>query len=384
MRIGIFANPIIQEKAGVGRCAYNLVLEILRQDKNNEYFLWGNFFRKYHQSQRELENFVALSGNQKTQIIITRYPDAFRDWLFGINFPIKWLFRAPIDLYFALFPAHIAKNGYPKQISLIYDFVFDKFPETQGKKFSRYYRVRTQNAATNCQKLFCISRETEKDLIKLYPICFGKTEIIFLACDKKIFYPKKADECKQAQNKYHITKPYLMACGTLEPRKNLETLLDAFLLLPFSLQKNLQLVLVGKPGWLNQGLLRKINDIPAQKDKFIRTGFVSDIDLANLYSGAAAFVFPSLYEGFGMPPLEAYSCGTPVISSNASSLPEVIGDAGILVNPKSAEDLKEAIKKLLSDNELRRNLIKNGFQQAKKFSWSKEAQKVIKVLRRMD
>lgn len=376
MKIAIFANPIILENTGVGRIAYNLVKNILILDQKNEYLLIGNFYRNRDLNQKKLENFVKSTNNQRAKILITHIPDKIRDYLFGTNFPAKLLFRKKFDLYFALFAAHVPKNGFRKNFCVIYDFVFNKFAQTQGAKFSRYYYKRTKNAAQKSQKLLCISQSTQRDLMKLFGVAGTRAEIVYPAVNTQIFFPKKGKSLK-TQAKFSITKPYILSVGTLEPRKNLERLIDAYLMLPEGLQSKYQLVLAGKSGWQNSQLLQKINALP--KSKLIRTDYVSDEELAELYSNAQVFVYPSLYEGFGLPILEAMACGAPVISANNSSMPEVLGDAGLLVNSMSTQEISLAIEKILSNKDLQNSLSIKGLKQAQKFSWEKAAQETINL-----
>jgi glycosyltransferase involved in cell wall biosynthesis len=383
MKIGIFANPIILEKAGVGRYASNLVREILKQDKKNEYILFANFFQSYAARKKLLGAFVKETGNTKVKIRISRIPDVLRDFLSGTQFPMNWWFREKIDVFFTLFPAHCPRKGFKKQVCIFHDLVFARYPQTQGKKFSYYYLTRTANAVKNCQKLFCISHSTKKDLVSYFHIDKDKIEIISPAVDEKIFYPRRKDECLRVCKKYKIDKPYLLAVGTLEPRKNLESLINAFMMLPLVLQNKYQLVLTGMSGWHNENLMEKIEEMSNFGARIIKTGYVSDYELSCLYSGAAAFIYPSFYEGFGLPSIEAMACGVPVISADTSSFPEVVGQAGILINPKKTEELTRAIRQILSDQALRKKLIKKGFSQVHRFSWPRSAKKAIEIFQKI-
>jgi glycosyltransferase involved in cell wall biosynthesis len=170
--------------------------------------------------------------------------------------------------------------------------------------------------------------------------------------------------------KYHIDGDYLLYLGTIQPRKNLQRLIQAFNQLPAA---NSQLLLAGKPGWYSEQLLQHAND----HVKF--TGYVDAGDKNALLSGATAFVFPSLYEGFGFPALEALACGVPVLCSNTSSLPEVAGDAAVLINPLEVDDIARGLREITANEELRRKLIERGYQQAQKFSWQACADVALNV-----
>ena len=376
MIIGIDANWLIYENAGIGKYSQNIILEILKNDHKNRYILFANFVRKFQERKKILQDLVVSSGNTKTQIIISRIPSAWREWLGNTNFPQKWLIRKPVDLYFSTYFSGIAKNGFPKQVVVLYDLVFLFYPEHAGIKLSDYYLKRTKNALANSQKIITISHSTKNDLIEKLKVDPSKIEIAYPGVDKNIFQPKSKTETAKIIKKYHINKPYILSVCTLEPRKNLETLIDAYQKLPEDMQKNYQLVLVGKSGWNNNNLKSQISNL---KSKIIETGYIPEKDLPYLYSGADIFVYPSYYEGFGLPVLEAMTCGCPVIVSNNSSLPEVVGTAGILVDSKNIPELAKSINDLLlNENELSL-LREKGLTQSQKFSWKKSAIKIIKL-----
>lgn len=171
-----------------------------------------------------------------------------------------------------------------------------------------------------------------------------------------------------------------MGLSTLEPRKNNQRLIKCYyqLLLEKSLE-DIYLVLVGSKGWLYDEIFETVNSYPELKNKVIFTGYVDDEDLSSIYSGATLFVYPSLYEGFGLPPLEAMQCGVPVITSNTSSLPEVVGDAGIMINPKDEDALCQAILNLLNNSDLQKELSEKGLERAKIFNWEKCARETVEI-----
>jgi glycosyltransferase involved in cell wall biosynthesis len=177
---------------------------------------------------------------------------------------------------------------------------------------------------------------------------------------------------EEVKKKFHITKSYIFYLGTIEPRKNVDLLLEAFQRLKERTRKDFQLVLSGKVGWKVESLMKVIRALVESGD-VIHTGYISEEEAACLYNGAEAFVYPSQYEGFGIPVLEAMACGCPVVASNSSSLPEVVGDAGVLVEPNNVEELSEAILKVLHDGNLHRRLKEKGTQRAALFTWERMA-----------
>jgi len=381
MIIGIDANWLIYENAGIGKYSYFLIREILRQDKKNRYVLFANFIRHYKKRRQILLDLIKESKNKKCEIYISKIPSAWRDALSQTNVPIQWIYRKKVDLYFSSYFSGIFNNGFNKQIVVIYDLVFVHHWEHAGKKLSAYYLKRSIDAVEHCQKIIAISRSTQNDIEQSLGVDESKITIAYPGVDRGLFKKKSQAKCQIILDKYHIVKPYLLSVCTLEPRKNLESLLVACELLPHSFRKKYQLVLVGKSGWNNESLLNKINNFV--NDEFIvTTGYVLDQDLPYLYSGAKIFVYPSVYEGFGMPPLEAMACGCPVIVSNKSSLPEVVGKAGILVEPTPTA-ISSAIIHILENNELAIKLSKKGILQAKKFIWKISAQKIIKEFGRL-
>jgi glycosyltransferase involved in cell wall biosynthesis len=186
------------------------------------------------------------------------------------------------------------------------------------------------------------------------------------------------DLAQRVRGRFGLQGDFLLFVSTIEPRKNVPTLLRAFRRLMDAYHPNVQLVLAGEKGWLYDEVFQLVRDLKLV-DKVVFLGRVSTEELLWLYNVAQALVSPSIYEGFGLPPLEAMACGTPVIVSNVSSLPEVVADAGILVDPYDAEELSVAMWRLLSDAELRASLIEKGYKRAGFFSWDKAAQETLKL-----
>jgi len=293
--------------------------------------------------------------------------------------PLK-LWRFKVDVYIGLSP-----NFYPyyfvgkkiKRVALIHDLVWKLFPETMERSYRLKMVAFIHYNLKRTSFLLANSENTKKDFLEV----FGPKKNIYvtpLAADKNLYKPagkKKIDEIK---SKYSIKGKYLISVCTLEPRKNLETLINTFALLK---QHNYVLVLVGEIGWIDNSFFDNL-DILMIREKVIITGYVAREDLPPLYSGAEVFVYPSLYEGFGLPVLEAMQCGCPVIASNNSSIPEVTGDAALLLDdPKNENEMLKAINKVLTDASLRRELCKKGLNRSKMFDWDKTAEIMMDVIR---
>lgn len=262
-----------------------------------------------------------------------------------------------------------------KKIWMIHDLVWKLYPETTDIN-SRYKKRAIVRNMKRADLLLSVSDSTRNDLISLLNI---QKEIITLhnAADRSVFYKADQKSVMRITRNYGITRPYILSVSTLEPRKNLIALLDAYGKIGHSVKH--QLVLAGMSGWKNTKLFEMIERHPA-KDSIIVTGYVPAENLAPLYTGADVFVLPTLYEGFGMPVLEAMQCGCPVISSTSSSIPEVAGDACILVDPNDIDGLASAIKRVLGDRNLRKTMGRNGLDRSKKFSWEHSAVRLLEII----
>jgi len=215
------------------------------------------------------------------------------------------------------------------------------------------------------------SQNTRKDLIKYLKISENRITVIYPGVDHSIFKP---------YNIKLLDKRYILYVGSERPRKNLGRLLEAFAKLKTEFPE-LKLVKVGTPGrseTYRRNMMAKLDSLGITQD-VIFVDFISELDLAHYYSSATLLAYPSLYEGFGLPPLEAMACGCPVVTSNSSSLPEVIGEAGIMVNPNDTESLAQAMRQVLTDSKLRDDMIRKGLEQAKRFSWKKTAEQTQEV-----
>ncbi|MFQ5811568.1 MAG: glycosyltransferase family 4 protein, partial [Anaerolineae bacterium] len=227
--------------------------------------------------------------------------------------------------------------------------------------------------------LIADSSATKRDLIERYGIEPDKITVVYPGYDTLASRPVRDEKAIEAvKARYDVVGDYILFVGTLQPRKNLTRLIEAFSNLQYPIS-NIQLVIAGKRGWLYEKIFRRVEELNLE-GTVLFPGYIAAEDLPALLYGARLFVFPSLYEGFGLPVLEALACGTPVVCSNASSLPEVAGDAALLVDPLDVEGLAAAMERVLGDEELRAELIERGFEQARKFSWERCARETLDVL----
>lgn len=378
MNIGIDANCIIFDRSGFGRYARELIKNILKYDQKNHYFLYASFIRK-PERRKILDDLVSQANSKNATVKIIPIPAAWKEFLTGFPISSKNFIRENLDLYFAPHYAGIPVKGFEHNIVSIQDLVFMKYPEHRGRRLSRYYLKRTKIALKNCEQIIASSGSTKKDLIELLDVPKEKIEVVHLGVDPDFSVSKNAVKSREIINQYVVRdKKYILSVSTLEPRKNLKTLIKAFSLLPHQFKRDYQIVLVGASGWNNRELKETIQDYNLQ-DKVTFTGFVPDEHLAQIYSGASVFVFASFYEGFGLPPLEAMAAGTPVICSNTSSLPEVVGRAAVLFDPADEEALARSLEKVLRTPKMVERLIRRGLTQAKKFSWKKTALQTVAI-----
>jgi glycosyltransferase involved in cell wall biosynthesis len=265
-------------------------------------------------------------------------------------------------------------------VTTIHDLAFEHLPETFTRRGKAQLRLTVRHTARHAAHILTVSEFSRQDIIKTYRLPPGKITVTHNGCEAQ-FTPQPAAEREAAtiKQKFGIARDYLLAVGSLQPRKNLVRLLCAYAQLREQQPDfQLQLVIVGRQLWLYQEILREIRQQNFVADVIV-TGYASDADLPALYRSAVALLYPSLFEGFGLPPLEAMACGTPVITSNSSSLPEVVGDAALLVNPYDESELAQAMWRITNDAALRSQLSQAGLQQAKRFTWAAAAEKTWAV-----
>lgn len=370
MKIGFDITMLVYAGSGVATYTYNLVSELLKNNNENEYHL-------FYSSLRRPKNFYYLDELKKLggHIHSWRFPPRLLKLWWGKwhIIPIEW-FTGKMDFFhtsdFLRPPLLKGTQG----ITTIHDLTWKIYPQWHTEDVIKAHTLKLQKTLKYRDIIVCPSEWTKKDLLSEYPESRNnKIFVIQEGVDKK-FKPNKTNKIPK---KYRINKPYLIYIGAIEPRKNLIRLIKAFNLLINEKQySNFNLVVGGRAGWKNQNVFNLVNKLKLNK-KIIFTGFIEDKDLSILYSNAECSCYVSLYEGFGLPPLEAQACGCPVITSNISSIPEVVKNSAILVNPYKIEDIKKGIKNCLQNQ---KTIIKKGLLNSKKFTWkntSKEFQKIL-------
>jgi glycosyltransferase involved in cell wall biosynthesis len=290
--------------------------------------------------------------------------------------------RRPVDLL------HVQYTAPPLApcpvVATIHDLSFEHLPETFRRRSRVQLRLTVRRTARAAAHVIAPSEYTRQDLIKSYGLDPGRVSVVPLAAAEHFRPVEDAAELARVRARYGIGGEYVLAVGSIQPRKNLARLVRAYADLRRERgRSNLpQLVLVGRQAWLYGETLRAVEESGA-RDSIILTGYVSEGDLPALYTGALCFAYPSFFEGFGLPPLEAMRCGTPVLAGDLTSLPEVVGDAGLLVNPLDTGALARSLARLVDDAALRADLRERGIDRARSFDWRHTARMTLQVYRKV-
>lgn len=299
---------------------------------------------------------------------------------------IGWI--PPIDIFFGrkvyLFPHYSSwRTLFSPVVPIIYDLSFIHYSQYVSPPNLRFLVKQVALSAKRAKRIVTISKNSRDEIAEYYHTDKNDIHIAYPAVDRKKFYPRTKEEIAHTKATYGIFGKYLLFVGNLEPRKNLVTLLKAYEALPAKLQKEYDLLLVGAKGWLDSDIHETII---AMRKKGLRvvqpSDYVTDDDLPALYSGAGAFVYVSLYEGFGIPPLEAMACGTPVITSDNSALPEAVGDGAIKINATDTKQLAKELESLLTAKS-NKSLNQAGLKQTKRFSWQQSARELLIMLEKV-
>jgi glycosyltransferase involved in cell wall biosynthesis len=301
-----------------------------------------------------------------------------------IPFPRLWthsrlaweLHRRPPDVFFT--PAHVIPFSYGRpSVATVHDLGYHHFPLAHTVPQVLYLRWSTRHNVRRGRRVIADSKATRADLIRFDHTDPGKIEVIYPGVDPELRPETNGQQIAAIREKYGISSPYLLYLGTLQPRKNLARLVEAFA--ASGLEQSL--VLAGKRGWMANTLITQIQNLdPGTRERIVTPGFIAHDDKAALISGAQALLLPSLYEGFGFPVLEGNACGIPVLCSNTSSLPEVAGDAALLVDPVDATGLAAALRQIVADDSLRERLKQAGLENVRRFTWQRAATEVLCVL----
>ncbi len=369
MKIALdFRGLLSGRVSGVENYIFNIMERLLVLDHENQYMLLENAYKAKDLSSLHFIN---------TQIVQRRIPNKF------FNGSLK-LFGVPkFEKYFGQFDTLFLPNfnffalkASTKLVVTVHDMSPVVTPEYYSiKRRIWHWAVNFKKTLARANKIIAVSEYTKADLIRLFNVPAEKIVVIYPGIDRQIFSPNLPDEkLREVRNRYSLPGEYILFLNTIEPRKNLVAFIKAFEQLP----GNESLVIGGKAGWKYGPIFKAIENSP--KRRLIKyLGYVPENDKPYLIHLARAVGFPSFYEGFGFPALEALSLGVPVLTSQLTSLPETIEDAALMVNPYNIEELASGLKSIMTDDQLRQRLIARGLEQAKKFDWDIAAQKMLNV-----
>ncbi len=370
MRIYLDLSPVLHQKAGLGRYARTLAEHLIAQDPFNHYtaFAYGKFAD------------AALSPELR-RLPRANVPLDVRPWRMSV-----WLAHAAGISFDRFFPRadifHATEHLLPpfrnvKTVFTLHDLIFQFFPEYH-LPLNRWYLVNAMpHFVRRADAIIAVSECTKRDAITIYDLPPEKITVIYEGVNPALRPVEDPATISHARAHYAKNRRFILFLSTIEPRKNLIRLIDALRALHLR-GFNHRLLIAGRTGWLYQDVFAHLRKTGMQ-DRVDLLGFVPDSDLPALMAAADAFVFPSLYEGFGLGPLEAMACGAPVVASNTSSLPEILGDAALYVNPTDTADIAVGIERVLTNPELRAELRARGLAQAAKFSWERAARETLGV-----
>ncbi|MGI9149473.1 MAG: glycosyltransferase family 4 protein [Chloroflexota bacterium] len=374
MRIAIDYSAAVNQRAGVGRLVRNQVLALAELDHDNDYRL------VYARPNRGREAEFPLARNFSRRELGVRERWLTIAWhRANLPVPADWL-SGPVDLYhapdFVLPPLRHARG-----ILTVHDLAFLMRPDCADERLRTYLEGVVPRSVQRADFIVADSENTRNDLVVLLGVRPASIAVVPGGVETRFLPVTEPELLQQARERLGVgDAPFVLSIGVLEPRKNLGRLMDAFSALKQrgTVPADLKLVLAGGKGWLFDGIFEHHADSPVRND-ILLPGFVADELLPAIYSAAEVMAFPSLYEGFGLPILEAMACGTPVVASRASCLPEVAEGAALMIEPTDVDDLSAGLELVLMDTALRARLIEQGRRRAATYTWRRAAQLLLKV-----
>jgi len=360
MRIGIDARIVHYSRGGIRSYVLHLLDALAELDGGADYCILHS---------RKGRGLLPPGPSFRAVACWTPSHHRLERWTLGIE-----IARLGIDLLHS--PDFIPPAfGYSRSIITVHDLNFLYYPRFLTAESRRYYNEQIEWATRRADHILADSEATKKDLIALLGVAPERITVVYLAADAG-FRPLPEIEAQEAAARYGLKPGFMLFVGTLEPRKNVPGLLQAYRILLDQTATDQPLVLVGGKGWLFDEVFERVETLSLDKRvRFLHE--VPDDDLPRLYNAASLSVTPSFYEGFGLPALEAMSCGTPVVVSERASLPEVVGEAGLLVNPDEPGAIAAALERVLTDEDLRSKMREKGLAQAGRFSWERTAQQTL-------
>jgi glycosyltransferase involved in cell wall biosynthesis len=366
MEIGIDVRSMFGTPTGVGRYLSNLLNHISRLDKENSYCLYTD---------HPIDTPIIQQSNFCQKHLTFPFVQNYFTWN-HFRLPLE-LLQHPVDLFhFPFYTIPVFRNY--RTVVTIHDITYEIHPEWYSWKGLLAMRFFSRYAAKHADRILTDSNNTKQDIINHYKVSENKIAVIYLGVEERFGKIDDYSVLEQIRAKYQIASQHvILYVGSIHTRRNIEQLIRAIHILCRKMS-DIQLLIVGKREYPYFDVHTLVDEL-ALNNQVILSGYIQDSDLPLLYNVADLFIYPSSYEGFGLPPLEAMACGTPVITSNNSSLPEVAGEAAMLIDPLNVEEMAEVMYQVLSDESLRRDLIVKGIAQASKFSWEQAAKETLSV-----
>lgn len=374
MTVGIDISALTIKRTGVGNYSLSVLESLLSLDKKNNYVLFAFVFSG--------ESFIRESSlvkfpNVKLKIYRTHRGFLRRLWHF-IPFISADYFYKGIDFLHLSDIFYLPTRRIPT-LATIYDLTPSLFPYYHYERNIEFHNRRNEFITKHSRLVITLSQNSKKDINNVLGIPTSKIRVVPGAISEKYYPIKNRTLIQKVLKKYHLKKgQYFLFIGTIEPRKNIEGILHAYAKIRNQLKSPFKVVIIGEKAWGWKNLQKNIRKLNLEKEILV-TGYVPDADVVPIINGAKIFIYPSFYEGFGLPVLEAMACGIPVISSNTSSLPEVIGDSGFMVHPNDHDKLASYMLQITYDAKLHAELSKKALERAKLFSWKSSAKKTLKV-----
>ena len=367
-------TPAYEQGGGIGRYVRELVAALAGVDQQTPYRLFVAGAHSAALPPPPAHNFTWRSTSLTPRWLT-------RIW-HRLQLPLSVeIFTGPVALYHATDFVLPPIRKQTKTLLTVHDLSFVRVPETASPRLKAYLDTVVPLSAQRADHILADSEATRQDLIDLYGLPPEKITVLLSGVDER-FKPADTDTILQVRHKYRISDvDFLLSVGTVQPRKNYARLIQALAVLR-ERGHDLHLVVVGGKGWLQDPIYEAVHKLSLQPYAHF-VGFADDADLPALYSAACCFAFPSLYEGFGLPVLEAMACGTPVVTSSVSSLPEVAGDAALLADPLNVSSIADTVERVLTDNNLRDNLVRAGMARAAEFTWERAARKLHEIYYRL-
>lgn len=368
MKIAFDAIPLMGRMTGIGYCEAGQVRAMTRMHPEDEFTL--NYFAMRHLAERAADIAPYLGGNVRAKHALC-VPYAYRLVSTFVPVPYAWYFgKNDLTHFFNyIVPPHVGG----KTVVTVHDMVYRAYPETVRSRTRHMLDLGLAQSMKRADRIVTDSEFSKAEIIRYYPQFAEKIRVVPCGVDRNRFHPERDPAKIRAVRKKHgIGDAYFLYLGTLEPRKNLVNLIEAYAAYARNFDAPAQLVLAGGKGWLYDAIFARVTEL-GLADKVIFTQYIEESDLCALMSGALAFTFPSLYEGFGMPPLEAMACGTPVLVSDAASLPEVTGESAVIVKAEDIASITAGLARLHEDAALRERLSAEGLERAEHFSWEHSA-----------